>query len=32
MINFEQRKNELQELINKPWEEKVGLTISKEIG
>lgn len=28
-IDFEQRKKDLQELVNKPWEEKVGLTISK---
>lgn len=29
MIDFEQRKKDLQELVNKSWEEKVGLTISK---
>ena len=29
MIDFEQRKKDLQELVNKSWQEKVGLTISK---
>lgn len=29
MIDLEQRKKDLQELVNKSWEEKVGLTISK---
>lgn len=29
MIDFKQRKKDLQELVNKSWQEKVGLTISK---
>lgn len=29
MVDFEQRKKDLQELVSKRWQEKVGLTISK---